>query len=147
MLVICIRIRMIRFGCSFLSENEDDAFFVFFTRECFPNVFTSMLTFWMDLHQQLSKRICFAVVVYYAYIYAKISDGFRQSKLGILIIGFEKIIKKRFFFQFVVSWFWVLENNPISGSWIYHTLLKISSKMNHWPVILHQVYKSIGPWY
>ena len=63
LLVICIRIRMIRFGCSFLSENEDDAFFVFFTRECFPNVFTSMLTFWMDLHQQLSKRICFAVVV------------------------------------------------------------------------------------
>ena len=30
LVVICIRIRMIRFG-SILSENEDDAFFMFFT--------------------------------------------------------------------------------------------------------------------
>ena len=98
MLVICIRIRMIRFGCSFLSENEDDAFFVFFTRECFPNVFTSMLTFWMDLHQQLSKRICFAVVVYYAYIYMRrlvMDSGNRSS--GFLSLVLKKKSKKDFF--------------------------------------------------
>ena len=141
MLVICIRIRMIRFGCSFLSENEDDAFFVFFTRECFPNVFTSMLTFWMDLHQQLSKRICFAVVVYYAYIYMRrlvMDSGNRSS--GFLSLVLKKKSKKDFFFH-------LLSDNSTLGSWIYHTLLKISSKMHHWPVILHQVYKRFGPWY